>query len=171
MQKRRAQTRLRFLPLPYQKVVAIACALRDDSGFKIASVGTAEDAEPELIRRFFDLHRQAHAATRVVERRRLRPAGAQLSRADPWRHGGQILGLGRRRPRVQVQQLPRPLPHAAPRPHGRAVDVPAARHCRTRRDGAAVRLSRQARDGRQRGRMRRSPRGSSTTSAAIAKPT
>src|SRR6185369_7280020 len=54
-QKRRAQSGSDFLQLPYQKVVAIACALRDDSGFKIASVGTKEDPEPELIRRFFDL--------------------------------------------------------------------------------------------------------------------
>jgi 3'-5' exonuclease len=54
-QKRRAQTGNDFAPLPFQKVVAIACALRDDSGFKIASVGSATDAEPELIRRFYDL--------------------------------------------------------------------------------------------------------------------
>jgi len=54
-QKRRAQSGSDFLQLPYQKVVAIACALRDDSGFKIASVGAREDPEPELIRRFFDL--------------------------------------------------------------------------------------------------------------------
>jgi len=55
VQKRRAQGSSDFLPLPYQKVVAIACARRDDGGFKVASVGAAEDAEPELIRRFFDL--------------------------------------------------------------------------------------------------------------------
>ena len=55
VQKRRAQGSSDFLPLPYQKVVAIACALRDDNGFKVASVGAADDAEPELIRRFFDL--------------------------------------------------------------------------------------------------------------------
>ena len=54
-QKRRARGGSDFLPLPYQKVVAIACALRDDGGFKVASVGTADDPEPELIRRFFDL--------------------------------------------------------------------------------------------------------------------
>jgi predicted PolB exonuclease-like 3'-5' exonuclease len=54
-QKRRAQTGSDFLPLQYQQVVAIACALRDGGGFKIGSVGTAADAEPELIRRFFDL--------------------------------------------------------------------------------------------------------------------
>jgi predicted PolB exonuclease-like 3'-5' exonuclease len=54
-QQRRAQTGSEFLPLHLQKVVAIACALRDRAGFKIASVGSPEDAEPELIRRFFDL--------------------------------------------------------------------------------------------------------------------
>jgi predicted PolB exonuclease-like 3'-5' exonuclease len=54
-QRRRAQTGGDFMPLHYQRIVAIACALRDGSGFKIASVGTADDAEPELIRRFFDL--------------------------------------------------------------------------------------------------------------------
>ena len=54
-QRRRAQTGNDFLPLHYQRVVAIACALRDGAGFKIASVGSAEDPEPELIRRFFDL--------------------------------------------------------------------------------------------------------------------
>ncbi len=54
-QQRRAQTGSDFLPLYLQKVVAIACALRDKAGFKIASVGSHEDAEPELIRRFFDL--------------------------------------------------------------------------------------------------------------------
>ena len=55
IQKRRAHGGSDFLPLPYQKVVAIACALRDDNGFRIGSVGTVEDLEPELIRRFFDL--------------------------------------------------------------------------------------------------------------------
>ncbi len=54
-QQRRAQTGSEFLPLHLQKVVAIACALRDRAGFKIASVGNPEDGEPELIRRFFDL--------------------------------------------------------------------------------------------------------------------
>lgn len=54
-QKRRAQTGRDFVPFPYQRVVAIACALRDDGGFKIASVGSASDTESELIRRFYDL--------------------------------------------------------------------------------------------------------------------
>jgi 3'-5' exonuclease len=54
-QQRRQQNGSDFLPLVYQKVVAIACALRDGGNFRIASVGTAEDDEPELIRRFYDL--------------------------------------------------------------------------------------------------------------------
>jgi len=54
-QKRRTQTGGDFLPLHHHEVVAIACALRDASGLKIASVGTPTDPEPELIRRFFDL--------------------------------------------------------------------------------------------------------------------
>ena len=54
-QQRRAAGGSDFLPLCYQKVVAIACALRDGSALRIASVGTPEDPEPELIRRFYDL--------------------------------------------------------------------------------------------------------------------
>jgi predicted PolB exonuclease-like 3'-5' exonuclease len=55
IQQRRMQTGSDFLPLHLQKVVAIGCALRERAGFKIASVGTPGDEEPELIRRFFDL--------------------------------------------------------------------------------------------------------------------
>jgi predicted PolB exonuclease-like 3'-5' exonuclease len=55
IQQRRVQTGSDFLPLHLQKVVAIGCALRERAGFKIASVGMPDDAEPELIRRFFDL--------------------------------------------------------------------------------------------------------------------
>ena len=53
-EQRRAQTGNNFMPLHFQKVVAIACVLRD-SGFKVASVGAIGDSEPELIRRFFEL--------------------------------------------------------------------------------------------------------------------
>jgi predicted PolB exonuclease-like 3'-5' exonuclease len=54
-QQRRAQTGGDFFPLHFHKVVAIACALRDGSALRIASVGTPDDSEPELIRRFYDL--------------------------------------------------------------------------------------------------------------------
>src|SRR5258706_7268117 len=55
LQQRRAATGGDFLPPHLQRVVAIACLLREGAGLRIASVGTAEDSEPELIRRFFDL--------------------------------------------------------------------------------------------------------------------
>ena len=52
--------------------------------------GCRARAHPPLLRP----DRQAHAAARVVERRRLRSARAQLSRADSWRHGGANTGTG-----------------------------------------------------------------------------
>jgi 3'-5' exonuclease len=55
IQQRRVQTGGDFLQLHLHKVVAISCALREGATFKIASVGTVDDDEPELIRRFFDL--------------------------------------------------------------------------------------------------------------------
>jgi predicted PolB exonuclease-like 3'-5' exonuclease len=53
-QQRRATSGNDFAPLHLQRVVAIGCALRDDQGLRVWSVGEAEDPEPELIRRFFD---------------------------------------------------------------------------------------------------------------------
>jgi predicted PolB exonuclease-like 3'-5' exonuclease len=55
LQQRRAVTGNDFLPLQFQRVVAIACALRDEAGLRVASVGAIDDPEVELIRRFFDL--------------------------------------------------------------------------------------------------------------------
>jgi len=54
LQQRRAATGGDFLPLHLHRIVAIACALRDAQGFRVWSLGEASDAEPELIRRFFD---------------------------------------------------------------------------------------------------------------------
>jgi len=53
-QQRRAQSGNDFLPLQFQRVVAIACALRDASTFRVWSLGEAGDGEADLIRRFFD---------------------------------------------------------------------------------------------------------------------
>ena len=55
VQQRRATTGSEFVPPYLQRVIAIACALREDAGLRIASVGNATDSEAELIRRFFDL--------------------------------------------------------------------------------------------------------------------
>ncbi|HEY7787207.1 MAG TPA: 3'-5' exonuclease, partial [Casimicrobiaceae bacterium] len=54
LQRRRAATGGDFAPLHLQKVVAIACAMRDAAGLRVWSIGDAADPEPELIRRFFD---------------------------------------------------------------------------------------------------------------------
>ena len=54
LQQRRAATGNDFMPLYLQRVVAIACAMREGSNFRVWSLGEASDPEPELIRRFYD---------------------------------------------------------------------------------------------------------------------
>jgi predicted PolB exonuclease-like 3'-5' exonuclease len=52
--ERRARTGHDFLPLHLHRVVAIACALRDGDSFRCWSLGSAEEGEAVLLRRFFD---------------------------------------------------------------------------------------------------------------------
>ncbi len=52
--RRRAQSGNDFLPPHLQRVVAIACALREGDHFRVWSLGTTEDGEADLIRRFYD---------------------------------------------------------------------------------------------------------------------
>ena len=54
MARKRARSGTDFLPLHLQRVVAIACALREGENFRVWSLGSGEDTEKELIRRFFD---------------------------------------------------------------------------------------------------------------------
>ena len=54
LQQRRAATGNDFMPLYLQRVVAIACAMREGNNFRVWSLGEASDPEPELIRRFYD---------------------------------------------------------------------------------------------------------------------
>jgi predicted PolB exonuclease-like 3'-5' exonuclease len=53
-QRRRQATGNDFLPAHLQKVVAISCALRSNDGVKVWSLGSAEDSEAEIVKRFFD---------------------------------------------------------------------------------------------------------------------
>jgi 3'-5' exonuclease len=53
-QQRRAATGGDFFPLHLQRVIAIACALREGDAFRVWSLGEPADPEAELIRRFFD---------------------------------------------------------------------------------------------------------------------
>jgi predicted PolB exonuclease-like 3'-5' exonuclease len=53
-QKRRTQSGNDFLPPHLQRVVVISCALRNDDGLRIFSVGEPECAEPVALQRFFE---------------------------------------------------------------------------------------------------------------------
>jgi hypothetical protein len=53
-QQRRVATGGDFMPLHLQRVVAIACALREGNAFRVWALGEVSDPEPELIRRFYD---------------------------------------------------------------------------------------------------------------------
>ena len=53
VQQRRAQSGSDFLPPVFQRVVAIACVLRDET-LRVWSLGDAADPEEELLRRFCD---------------------------------------------------------------------------------------------------------------------
>ena len=53
-QRRRQATGSDFLPCHLHRVVAISCAFRDREGFRVWSLGSPEDGEAELVRRFFD---------------------------------------------------------------------------------------------------------------------
>ena len=53
-QRRRTAANHDFLQLHQHRVIAIACALREGESFRVWSLGTPEDSEAELIRRFFD---------------------------------------------------------------------------------------------------------------------
>ena len=53
-QSRRQTTGNDFLPLHVHKVIAISCVLRDKNEFRVWSLGSTEDTEEELIRRFFE---------------------------------------------------------------------------------------------------------------------
>jgi hypothetical protein len=52
-EERREKTGSEFLPLHLHRVVAISCVFRDDSGFRVRSIGTLEDDEGRLIQAFF----------------------------------------------------------------------------------------------------------------------
>ncbi len=53
-QQRRQGTGNDFLQLHVQRVVAISCALRERDSFRVWTLGSPEDGEGEIIRRFFE---------------------------------------------------------------------------------------------------------------------
>lgn len=52
--RRRQATGSDFLPHYLHRIVAIACVLRSEEGFKVWSLGSTESGEADLVRRFFD---------------------------------------------------------------------------------------------------------------------
>ena len=95
LNERREKTGGDFLPLYLQRIVTISCVLRNESGFRVGSIGTAGDPEATLIQSFFGM----------IDRHTPRPAGGCF--------GGTLLGARRGRSRVSLQQLHRPLSHAS----------------------------------------------------------
>ncbi len=53
--ERRERTGSEFLPLHLQRVVAIGCVFRDDTGFRVRCLGTPEDDEAKLVQDFYRL--------------------------------------------------------------------------------------------------------------------
>jgi predicted PolB exonuclease-like 3'-5' exonuclease len=53
-QRRRQATGSDFLPPHLQRVVAISCALRERDSVRVWSLGSPQDAERDLVQRFFD---------------------------------------------------------------------------------------------------------------------
>jgi len=51
--QRREATGSDFLPLHLQRIAVIGCVFRDDSGFRVRTLGAADDPEPVLLSRFF----------------------------------------------------------------------------------------------------------------------
>src|SRR3546814_14236783 len=82
-------------------------------------------ADPALLR----WHREVSAGAGVMERWRLRSAGAALPCIDQWLRRAALLGYRASRSRREVGQLSRPLPVPAHRSDGRAgvVHGPAER--------------------------------------------
>ena len=54
LQRRRQATGNDFLPTHLQRVVAISCAMRDRDCVRVWSLGSPQDGERDLVKRFFD---------------------------------------------------------------------------------------------------------------------
>ena len=93
--KRRQETGSEFLSHEQQRVVAISVVMRSRESLKVWSLGEEASSEKDLIERFFDGLDQVHAGSGLLERRRLRSAGAALSQPAARRDRRALLGDGR----------------------------------------------------------------------------
>jgi hypothetical protein len=92
-----------FLPLHLQRVAVVGCVFRDDQGFRVKTLGQADDPESVLIAGFFQDDRALHAAPAKLERLGLRLAGAALPQPHSRHRRAALLGYRRRRSRFQIQ--------------------------------------------------------------------
>ena len=53
--ERREKSASDFLPLYLHRIIAISCVLRNDAGFRVGSIGAANDPEAALIKSFFGM--------------------------------------------------------------------------------------------------------------------
>ncbi len=135
-----------FLPHDQHRIVAISCAFRSREGFRVWSLGEESAGERELVERFFDGIDEVHARARELEWRRIRSSRCcTTARCTSTCRRASLLGNRRRRQRLPLQQLSRPIPLAASRSHGRAVRLSEPRPRLAVGCGRAAGLSRQAR--------------------------
>ena len=133
-QQRRAQNNSDFLPHYLQRVATISCVLRSGDALKVWSLSEPEQGEGEIIQRFFDGVEKFTPAG-LVERWRLRPAGAALPRPRAWRDRPRYWDMGDgdygdSRDFKWNNYISRY--HAPSRPDGPAGDVPATCQCAAR---------------------------------------
>ena len=100
--KRRQETGSEFLSHEQHRVVAISVVMRSRDSLKVWSLGEESSSEKDLIERFFDGLDKYTPGSGVLERRRLRPAGAALPQPPARHHRGALLGDRRRAMRASA---------------------------------------------------------------------
>jgi hypothetical protein len=138
--KRRQETGSDFLSHEQHRVVAISVVMRSRDTLKVWSLGDEKSIGEGFDRALLRRSGQIHAGSRVLERRRIRSAGAALSQPAARRDRGALLGDRRARHELPIQQLPEPLSLAAHGSDGHPVGLPGARPREPRRYRDAARL-------------------------------
>ena len=111
--KRREESGSEFLSFEQQRVVAISVAMRTRDRFQVWSLGEPDAPESELIQRFFD---GIEKFTPDLVSWNGSGFDLPVLHYRALRHGivgAALLGSGRRRPGIPLQQLSEPLPRRA----------------------------------------------------------
>jgi predicted PolB exonuclease-like 3'-5' exonuclease len=116
-QQRRQKTGSDFIQHHLQRVVAISCVLREGKNFKVWSLGSLDEDEGGIIQRFFD----------GIDKYTPQIVSWNGSGFDKRGAVPALLGYGRGRQGIQMEQLHQPLSHAPSGLDGSAGDVRRAR--------------------------------------------